>query len=143
MDWSSYAANLSALERASIQAAPVLQRPLENEPFTYFSAELVVARWKAHARVSYIAESLAKGSGVAEGAPPHFAECLGLACFEMRHACIETWHGFALLFHKMFGPAILPWLPSLFLAAVGLPNMPRPEFDLEDVLEFSKLLQTA
>ena len=147
LDWSSYEARISALEKASIQAAPVLLRPLAGEPFTYFPAELVVARWKAHGRVLYIAErlaqSLAKANVADESVTPHFAECLSLACFELRNRCVESWPGFALVFHKMFGPAIWPWLPSLFLAAVALPHTPRPEFDLEEVLGFSKLLQAA
>jgi hypothetical protein len=136
MDWSSYEARISPLERASIQAAPVRERPLEKEPFTYFPAEIVTARWKAHVQVPFIAESLAKGYLELEVVNVRFAECLVIACFELRHRLVESWPAFAMLFHKMFGPAVLPWLPSLFLAAVGQANIPRPQFELEEVLNF-------
>ena len=143
MDWAGYEARISALERASIQAAPVRKRALEKEPFTYFSAELVAARWKAHGQVPFITESLAKGHLTLEVANTRFAECLGVACFELRHGCVESWPGFALLFHKMFGPAVVPWLPSLFLAAVAQAHVPRPQFDLEEVLAFLPKLPKA
>ncbi len=136
MDWSSYEARISPLERASIHMAPMRKRPLAKEPFTYFPAELMAARFKAHAHVDYIAESLAKGHLTLEVTNIRFAECLVLASFELRHRLVESWPGFALLFHKMFGAAVLPWLPSLFLAAVGQAHIPRPQFELDEVLNF-------
>jgi hypothetical protein len=138
MDWLVYEQRLSPLERASIQAAPVVNRPLADEPFTYFSAELLVARWKAHAHLSFIAESLAKGHLDLETTNIRFAQCLSLACFELRLGFITSWPAFALLFHKLFGEAVGPWLPSLFLAAVGQANMPRPQFDFDEVLAWHK-----
>ncbi len=143
MDWSSYEARLSPLERASIQAAPVVQRPLENESFTHLPVELVVARWMAHEPVIAIAGSLARGGLALEVKNTRFAECLAIACFELRFRCVESWPGFALLFHKMFGPAVWPWLPSLFLAAVAQAHMPRPQFDLDEVLGFLEKLPKA
>jgi hypothetical protein len=136
MDWSSYEERISPLERASIHAAPVRQRPFEKEPFTYFPAEIVTARWKAHGQVPFIAESFAKGYLDLEVVNYHFSQCLVIACFELRHRLVESWPAFALLFHKMFGSAVLPWLPSLFLAAVGQAHIPRPQFELEEVLNF-------
>ncbi len=136
MLWNSYERRISALEAASIQAAPVMERALENEPLTYFPADIIVARWRAHAQVPFIAESLAKANLDLELPNVRFAQCVQLACFELRYRLVESWPAFVLLFHKMLGPAVLPWLPSLFLAAVGQPQTPRPQFDLEEVLAF-------
>ena len=79
MDWADYEARISPLERASIHMAPMRKRPLAKEPFTYFPAELMAARFKAHAHVDYIAESLAKGHLTLEVTNIRFAECLVLA----------------------------------------------------------------
>jgi hypothetical protein len=137
--WRAYEAQISELERASIQAAPVLQRPTQSETFTYFSSELAVARWRAHARVPQLAAALSGGNLNLEVVNVRFAECLAIAIFELRHGFIASWHGFAVLFHQMLGPAVLPWVPSLFLAAVGQANVTRPQFDLGEVLGFTKL----
>ena len=46
------------------------------------------------------------------------------------------WPGFALLMRKILGDAIVPWLPSLFLSAVAMPDVEAPDFDLDEVMEF-------
>ena len=55
---------------------------------------------------------------------------------ELRHKTVTGWPGFALLMRKMLGDEIVPWLPSLFLAAVALPDVEAPDFDLDEVMDF-------
>jgi hypothetical protein len=136
MELAGYEVRISAVERAGIQAAPVRELALAGEVFSYFPAEIVALRRKAHVQVPFIAESLAKGHVGLEVANIRFAECLAIAGFELSHGFVSSWAGFVLLFYKMFGPAVLPWLPSVFLAAVGQDGCPRPQFDLDEVLNF-------
>ena len=136
MDWGAYELRSSALERASIHLAPIKQVPSSAHVSAYFSDELFQARWKANVQVSNISAALAKGKLDVEIANVRFAECLAIASFELRHGFIASWPAFALLFYKMFGDAVLPWLPSLFLAALGQGTVPRPQFELEEVLNF-------
>ena len=136
MDWAGYEERISWAERSAIQLAPLLVMPTPDHVSAYFSDELFQARWKAHVQVSNISAALAKGKLDVEIANVRFAECLAIASFELRHGFIASWPAFALLFYKMFGDAVLPWLPSLFLAALGQGTVPRPQFELEEVLNF-------
>jgi hypothetical protein len=139
---ASYQSRISDLERVSIHAAPIVHRPLPKEPLTHFSADLVTARFKAHVHVPQIAASIAAGHVSLHVTNVCFAECLALACFELRHGFVASWPGFAVLFHKLFGVGVVPWLPSLFLAVLGQPAMPRLQFDLEEVLRFVEALKS-
>jgi hypothetical protein len=134
--WAEYGTRISAMERANIAAAPVVFGALAREPHSYISLEILQARGRAHVQVPFIAASLAKGHLDVNIANIRFAECLVIASFELRHRLVESWPGFALLFHKMFGPAVQPWLPALFLAGLAQPGCLRPQFDLEEVLGF-------
>lgn len=136
MDWGSYEARISQLERASIHMAPVRFAPAADHVSAYFPVELLRLRQKAHLCVRHIAASLDKGRMELEDFNICFTQCLTIASFELRHGFVAKWPAFVLLFHKMFGDAVLPWLPSLFLAALGQGGIPRPQFDLDEVLNF-------
>ncbi len=92
---ASYQTRISDLERVSIHAAPVVHRPAPKEPLTHFSAALVIARFKAHVHVPQIAASLAAGHVGLHVTNVCFAECLALACFELRYGFVASWPGFA------------------------------------------------
>lgn len=136
MDWSSYEERISWAERSAIQLAPLTIRPTPNHVNAFFPYELLRARWRAHGQVENVKlRMLNRGLGL-ESANLCFTEILAIASFELRQGFVSSWPAFALLFHKIFGDAVLPWLPSLFLAALGQAEIPRPQFDLDEVLNF-------
>lgn len=134
-----YEARLDWVERAAIQAAPVTTRPLPGQPETFFSLKLQEMRWKAHALIIYDSTVL-RQQGLDWISYTRFGSCLKLAEFELRYRIIRSWPGFVLLLHKLYRPFILPWAAPLFLAAVGLPDMPPVEFDLAEALAFARQL---
>lgn len=136
MDWSAYEERISFLERSAIQLAPLRVMLTPDHVNAYFPYELLRLRREAHAYVTSIVFSLGKRRMELEDFDICFTHCLAIANFELRHGLVASWPGFALLFHKMFGDAVLPWLPSLFLEALGQGHLPRPQFDLDEVLNF-------
>ena len=111
--------------------------PLDGEPETYCPVEILQARWKAHAGLDYLASVVRRGGADLAFNSACFGQCLKLAVFELRHRLVQSWAGFALLFFKVFGDCIRPWLASLFLAALAQRGVPRPDFDLDEVLAFA------
>ena len=136
MDWGSYEARISWAERSAIQMAPLRVMPAPDHVNAYFPYELLRARREAHVYVTGISTSLGKRRMELDDFNICFTQCLTIASFELRHGFIASWPAFALLFHKIFGDAVLPWLPSLFLAALGQEGIPCPQFDLDEVLNF-------
>ena len=135
-----YEGRLSFGERAGVVAAPLTGPPLPGQPESFFSLELQEMRWLVHREVRFLGHDLARGRDQARKSYKHFESLMVVAEFELRHLVVRSWPGFVLLFHKLFGPVILPWAAPLFLSAVALPAMPDVEFDLSEVLGFAKQL---
>ncbi len=134
---SSYAARISEVERVLIQHSPVAVMPGTVAESAYLPPELQIKRYYAHLVLPRLSGLLRKGLDLdvnAEG----FGLALQVAAAELRLQTVAGWPGFALLMHKMLGDAILPWLPSLFLAATALPGIAAPAFDGDEVRQFRR-----
>lgn len=138
VDWAEFKLRISDVERVMIALAPVLVRPLRDEPHVHCPYALALARFNAHTQVPFYAVRIAGGKLAINSTEKRFTECLSVAVFELRHQTVAGWPGFALLMQRLFGDNIAPWLPALFLAAIAQPAMPRPDFDLDEVLAFSQ-----
>ena len=138
--WTMLAQRLQNDERLLIARSPVLQPPVLGQQSSFWSETLEMSRYEAHMSIPRLKGLLRQGLNI-----HHNSEAYGLALklggFELRNNGIRGWPGFALLLRKLLGDAITPWLPSLFLAAVALPDLADvPEFDLEEVLSFRQIL---
>lgn len=133
--FDDYETKLTENERAYILASPTT---LETEiPFTRdWNYSLAIARQSEHMAIPYIRKDLQdRGNKLI-----HNSDCYGmlmrLAAFEIRNEKVKNWECFALLFFKIFGKDIVPWLPSLFLGAVVLEQVQHPAFSLEEIYYF-------
>ena len=133
--WNDFASRLTDLERTLIGLSPVLQPPSPVQRLAPWPVALEQARYDMHMVVPRLRGLLVKGPDLRLH-PEAFGLALGLGAFELRNSTIHGWPGFALLMHKILGDPIVPWLPSLFLAAVALPGMEAVDFDLDEVLGF-------
>lgn len=134
---AAYESRLTDLERTLIRLSPLLQPPSHAQRLAPWPVAQEQARYDLHMSVPRLRGLLLKGPDLRLH-PEAFGLALGLGAFELRNSTIHGWPGFVLLMHKILGDAIVPWLPSLFLAAVALPDVVAPEFDLDEVLRFAR-----
>ena len=134
--WIAYEAHLSDEERKYIQESPVQLLDRMPEGLDGWQESLWLARHSEHTMVPHLRKSLMEQGRVLK----HNSDCYGmmmrLAAFEIRNRSVTSWECFALLFFKMFGEDVVPWLPSLFLGAVGFEQEHRPTFTLEEIYDF-------
>jgi hypothetical protein len=131
--WLEYALRVSSEERFAILMAPMCAPPVAEEWCAVIPLDVQRLRFREHERTITIVNALrAKGAGE----PEAFVGAMKLAAFELRHRLVVSWPGFALLFVKLLGVEYAPLFPSLFLAALGQPGVPKPDFDLDEVMGF-------
>ena len=134
-NWAHLETRISNAERVLIRLSPIA-RPMEDrQRLAYFPAELDRIRYEAQSCIGALRGMLGRGLDLKTNSDA-YGLALRVAAVELRHKTVTGWPGFALLMRKMLGDAIVPWLPSLFLAAVALPDVAAPDFDLAEVLAF-------
>ncbi len=138
--WASYERRISDAERACIASSPVtLSSTVSGASLLETGIDL--ARRSEHTLVPHVRERLDRLGADFLVNDEVYGTCMRLAAFELRNGNVKSWPAFALLFRKMLGDRVIPWLPSLFLEAVGTAEMPRVELDLEEVLGFREFDQ--
>ena len=138
--WASYEQRISDAERACIANSPVTLNGMGSGA-SLLEAGFDLARQSEHTLVPHLRERLDRLGADFKLNDEVYGTCMRLAAFELRNGNVIGWPAFALLFRKMLGDRVIPWLPSLFLGAVGTADMPRVEFDLDEVLGFRKFDQ--
>lgn len=132
---ASYESRISNEERVLIRLSPV-ERPAGGwQRLAYFPVQLDRIRYEAQSCIGVLRGRLQAGLDLRINSEA-YGLALRIAAVELRHKTVKGWPGFALLMRKMLGGEIVPWLPSLFLAAVALPDVAAPEFDFHEVMEF-------
>ena len=134
--WSSYERSLTDAERALILRSPAFAEPEIYKGIPLWQQSREIARYSEHMLVPAITKSIDElGLALIHNADT-YGLALRLAAFELRNEHVTRWPAFALLFRKMLGEKAVPWLPSLYLAAIGLEPNWRNDADFEDVVRF-------
>ena len=133
--FASYESRISNEERVLIRLSPVERPTGDRQRLAYFPVELDRIRYEAQSCIGVLRGRLQAGLDLKINSEA-YGLALRVAAVELRHKTVTGWPGFALLMRKMLGDQIVPWLPSLFLAAVALPDVEAPDFDLGEVMEF-------
>ena len=136
--WASYEHRISGAERACIANSPVTHSSAVSGT-SLLEIGFDLGRKNEHTLVPDVREKLDRLGADLLVNDEAYGTCMRLAAFELRNENVTSWPAFALLFRKMLGDRVVPWLPSLFLGAVGIAGVPKVEFDLEEVLGFREL----
>ena len=138
--WASYERRISDSERACIANSPAILSSTVSGA-SLLETGLDLARQSEHTLVPHVREKLDRLGANFKLNDKVYGTCMRLAAFELRNGNVTSWPAFALLFRKMLGDCVIPWLPSLFLGAVGTAGVPRVKFDLDEVLGFREFVQ--
>ena len=133
--WSEYERQLTDAERAYILRSPA-GYSLNLEGLALWQQGIELARQSEHMLVPSIIKALEERGILLKLNSDAFGLAARLAAFEIRHKTVESWPAFALLFRKMLGEKVIPWLPALYLAAHGFSDVNREIPDLAAVLDF-------
>ena len=134
--WIAYEAHLTEEERSYIQQSPVQLMDQKPDGLDSWQEGLWLARHSEHTLIPHLRKSLVENGRAFKTNSDCYGLLMRLAAFEIRNHRVTNWECFALLFLKMFGDEVLPWLPSLFLGAVGLEQESQPNFTLEEIYDF-------
>lgn len=134
--WGEYAKRLANDEKLLIARSPVSLPPDNLQQLALWPQALEMGRYGEHMLVPALRRDLARGLQLPANSDS-YGLALRIGAFEIRNGAIRSWPGFALFMRKVLGDRIVPWLPSLFLAAIALPDIVEPpEFELREVLDF-------
>ena len=137
--WSDYERSLTQAERACIVHSPSTTQSHAANQKNLWSQGLELARVGEHMLLPAIRQSIDEnGISLAVNAEA-FGLAMRLAAFEVRNTRMTRWPAFALLFRKLLGENAIPWLPALWLGALGLQPDLDIKVDLNDVNSFREL----
>jgi hypothetical protein len=134
--WSGFERSLSDAERAYILRSPANRLPSAYSGMSLWEQGIEQARVSEHMLVPGIVKSLDEKGRELKVNSDGYGLAMRLAQFEIRNSFVTSWPAFALLFRKMLGPEIVPWLPSLYLGAIMALHGNSAVIDLIDIVSF-------
>lgn len=134
--WQDYEGRLSLLERHTIATSPVAHRPLPGETCAFLPRETVLLRLALHAKhLQHVHAGLGRGYDLFADAGL-FHALVTLAATELHLGTVQSWPGFACLFHKLLNGSASGHLPMLFQVACLWPGVVPPAYDPAELRHF-------
>lgn len=85
-------------------------------------ATAIKAQHAIYSRIELVTSLIPKSSGLLD-AEPMMSPFVTIAGFDLGQGKLRTFSAFRFLYERIFGGLARPWLPSVFMAASGLPHL--------------------